>query len=473
MRQFIRPVWALVPALMMLAACGTDATTTDKTDTATSDTATSDTASDTAGGDTAGVDSVGSDSTAGDATTDADVEDKKYTTCAPLGDCAIAACAATGFAEGCANACLSDANGAALQVAAPLLSCTQKICVPACKDSKEPGCLGGCIFESCTADFLGCITQGVTPAGTDACITIPGCLQGCDLTKASPFTCMTKCIEKTDATGLGLLKAVGECQAKAAKDGKDGDEACGKEQFDCVVSGKSGALKCFEAFGCSETCMTAGGSDEQCMFKCLPTLTKEAQGQFMSMLPCLDDMGAEGCGAKVVACAAPSGTAGCGASVACMIKCSDKDGDPPPSCFFNCIHAAKATSAAATLGVIGACNDGDEPAPTPGDVTPTDAPPTPECIGAMFVCAEPGDTGDNCKVMTACIAKCDGEGGDGFSCALGCAGKGAKAEVKLLSDFMACQMKCEKECDGKEESCEGACVSKDCPVAAAACIPAS
>ncbi|MCB9739793.1 MAG: hypothetical protein H6747_11035 [Deltaproteobacteria bacterium] len=446
--------------------------------------------SDGTGGDTTGVDSVGGDTTGGDTTGgdttggDTTVEDtgpaKKYNSCPELGDCVLAACAPKGFADGCSTQCIEDSAQPAINKGLPLLSCVQKTCLPKCKDSTDPGCLNSCMSEECVADLVPCITDIPEPKGDKTCMEAGSCFDSCE-GKPNTFACLSGCVATTDKAGVEALSAMAKCMATAIKDGKDPEEACAQEFIGCVVSGKSGDAKCIDFFSCHSECAAKSeGSDDACFAECLPKLTKEAQGQLIAAAPCFEGGGDDPkCGEKMLACIDPSGTETCLSTFGCVEACNAKAGEngDPGACIFGCIGKTSKEEAPLVLGVMKACDDGDEAAPAPGEATPTgDKGPTKACVDSIFACAKPAETGENCAQVGACMAKCDsdnGEGGDGgFGCPAQCAAKGAKAEVEKFVTVMFCDQGCAKQCESSsEEGCKDKCIASTCGAEAAACFP--
>ncbi len=470
-------------ATLALAACGTETTNSGgSTDTAGADTASGDTGG--SNDSTGGVDSTGDDSTGGDSTTGDDASGDtadttppaKHQTCPALGDCVIAACAPGGFAEGCYTQCIADSSQGAVKLGLPLLGCVQEKCLPTCKDSTEPNCLNDCMGEQCINDLILCISDQPEPTGSKTCMEAAGCFDDCESSGKPPFGCMAGCVAQTDKIGVDALKAVGQCMAQAAKDGKDGEEVCAAEMIGCVTSGKAGEGKCIDFFGCQKACEAQDKSDDTCLFECLPKLTKEAQGQLLAAAPCFENgEGDETCPAKMLACIDPNGTETCVASFGCIGACTQKAGklEDPATCIFGCIANTSKDEAPLVLGLMQACDDGDKPEPLPGDATPTEDPgPTKECLGAVFACAAPKETGDSCDKVMACTQACEKGDGDGLGCGLGCAAKGAKAEVDKLVKLIGCQQDCNAVCkDSADEQCNGKCILQNCPAEAAACVP--
>ncbi len=462
---------SLLLALALVSqGCGTE-TTKAETDTSAADTATGDTAGDATESDAA--DSAGDDGTTTDATTEDTATGKTHKTCSALGDCVIAACAPKAFAAGCQDACLGDAEEAALLPAAGLLSCVQKVCLPACKDSKEPGCLDDCMGENCGADVMACVTQGVTPAGTSTCLEVGGCFESCGIGKsAKPFTCFSECIAKTDAVGLKALGDVAKCEADAKKDGKDAEAVCAPAYMGCLISGKSGDKSCFDLFGCQAECAKAGKDEDVCLGTCLPQLSKDAQATFIDAIPCFESK-EPACAAKVMKCIDPSGDKTCYEAFGCISGCKGGDGDSA-ACVFGCIHNVKATSAQALMTTIAACDDGkDDAEPLPGDPTPTGSDgPTKECMSALVTCIDPPATGLSCPELVGCFDACDKADPKVEGCPLTCIAKGAKADVSLLMQFMSCNADCTKECaDSKDEACQVKCMGGKCPEPVSKCVP--
>lgn len=463
-------ILATLSAVALLTACSgeeggdgaADTSKADTTDTATGGDTAADTAADTAS-------DTSADTQTGD--TAADVDDgKKNKTCSAVGDCVMAACAPKKFEKDCQNACLADSSDAALVPAAGLLSCVQKTCLPACKDSTEPGCLSDCMGEKCTSVFVACIAHGTETKGAGTCFESINCFEGCETGKtATPFACNAACLAKTDAVGAKALSAVAECMAKGD------EEACGKELIDCVISGKSGPLACYEVFGCQTECEAKGGSDEQCMFSCVPKLTKEAQGKFMEAMPCFGSKD-PACAAKIMGCVDPSGDQTCAQTFMCTEACSAKaETKDSPACIFGCLHKAKKEAAPAFGAVMAACDDGKGDAePLPGDPTPTeDSPPTKACMTAIFTCIDPPAVGQKCPEILACNQACEksGDNKGGMGCGVTCATKGAKAEVQAMIDLIDCDNTCSTKCKGGAEDCKGKCMATTCADALAKCMP--
>lgn len=467
---------ALLILALVAQGCGSDTTKTE-TDTAAADTAGADSTGDTATSDGSGDDAT-VDSTTGDDATEDTATGKTHKTCPSLGDCVLAACAPKAFEAGCQDACLADAEEGALLPAAGLLSCVQKTCLPACKDSKDPACLSDCMGESCTSDLVACITHGATPAGSVTCMETIGCFDGCGIGKStSPFTCMSGCVAKTDAAGLKALDDVAKCQADANKDGKDADEVCAPAFLGCAISGKSGDKTCYDVFACQAECAKSGKQDDECMAICLPQLSKAAQQEFLDALPCFESKDAA-CMPKVLKCINPSGDKTCFESMACIDGCKADDGNSG-ACIFGCLHNVKATSSEALLATIAACDGGQDSGggggePLPGDATPTGSDgPSKECMGALVTCIDPPATGLSCSELVQCFEACDKADPKVNTCPFDCISKGAKADVAQVVEFMSCNSDCSAECkDSKDEACQFKCLTTKCPEVVAKCVTA-
>ncbi len=488
MQTLIPRSLSLALTATLLAALSVGCTTDDKPKTSDSDTSAS--ADATSGDDGTGTDGTsgsdaagGSDSTSGSdaATADSGSSDAgatdtgpaaKYTTCPEVGDCVAKACEKN--EKDCEKACLAEASNDALLKAAPLLSCYQTKCIDgACKDSKEEGCANDCLSAMCTADFIKCID---TPAkGTKTCGTAFSCFDGCDIAKGDGFACYSKCIDALSDDDVKLLVAMGECMAK--NPGKDPEKVCGTEMITCMIGTKTGTKGCASVFSCSEDCQKAGGKDDECMVKCLGDITKEAQGAFVKVMPCLGDdekMAEKECQTAMKGCIDPSGTATCAETFSCISKCPDDKG---PGCMFDCMSKTD-SKGYDQAQEISACFMADEatPASTPGGATPTgNDGPDPECIKTIITCAAPSGQG-KCPDLLKCMDDCeDKSSGDdnGLECVFACAPKVTQAAFDNLMTLSTCSDKCEKQCeqDKDKDTCEGACMLKDCPAAAKACSP--
>ncbi len=419
---------ALTAALAV--ACGGE---TDKSTGGTDTGATADgAASDAAGGSdatTGGDAATGSDATSGtDAggTTDAGGKPKTHQTCPAVADCVLAACAPTGFKDGCSDACLADAADAALAKGGPLLACAQKTCVPACKDSKDKDCLSDCMSGKCGADFFNCMDDG--KGGDKGCTHVLTCGQSCDADPSKEFSCNAACYNAMSAAGKTQLKAFMGCMSTKK------EEECIAETLTCVSEGKSGTKKCGEHLDCAEKCADVKGDLAQlvCTGKCLQDVDAKEHTLYVGAVACGADFD-EGCGDVMAQCIAPTGTDTCKVIVGCAAACKDDD----DACVAGCFAKGSKSEAALAFEVALGC-DNDQP----------------NCGASWLTCMQP-DGKNSCAASAKCVSDCDGNS-DEATCIMTCLGEVKKASVDLLKPVLTCAAKDDTtstECKGALGKC--------------------
>jgi hypothetical protein len=344
-------------SLVVLAACGADPEVPATIGTAagadgagadasfdasaTGDTASSDTTpGDSAASDASAQDAGPSDAAANDANandvnpSDANATDAapaKYPLCSQLLTCVGVACSSANTID-CAAPCLAGASAAASAAIKPFLDCTDQACAKGlCAGSSDPKCLGNCGWDKCLTPALACGADG--KSGTADCSSAFGCLEGC---KNQGGNCAFNCYAALSPTAQVQLNNLSACSAAAGN--QDAFSVCPNQALTCLTGGKTGSDDCWKLLGCTSACDQ--GSDAvkaQCVGTCWSKASKDAQGQWISVLQC-GDSSTPACATPLLTCVQPSGAKTCLDTLGCWETCSKAAaGD---SCGLQCLRDA-------------------------------------------------------------------------------------------------------------------------------------
>jgi len=209
--------------------------------------------------------------------------------CGAVFECTMAC----GGSEGplCMFECLHGGTVAAAEEAWHVIECLQ-----ADKDGND----------GCTEPVLGCLA----PTGTEGCIGVPTCMQGCRGDSEGP-DCLFECLKQGSADGAAQAMAAQSCWGG----GDDGTEdVCIDALVACFDPAGDGDCKAVGA--CLKGCVPEKdkGPDLACAGECMKTMSVQGLKDFLVVNKCEDKCKAD-CDDDAV-CESLCVAANCGAAVA-------------------------------------------------------------------------------------------------------------------------------------------------------------